>query len=236
MSDTSTASTTRAEEQRVDDFYNDGNTCLSSDDGVLFWIDWSRLARATNAQSTVYDDLVYLLSPAIGIKRRRAMDGNDPIQTGAPARVVRRFLDMINVSSPVYPLGFGLNETKAMYVLCERLDVKDNILDLVKERFNQLSMSQPWSVLIWAGQRNDVYMAKSTLKNMTAALFVSGQHGEDRFQETLNALPSPWRTNLLQLVCTEGYTKMNKRGRYFSCLAITENWEAVANKFDPENS
>ncbi|WWD22439.1 hypothetical protein CI109_106930 [Kwoniella shandongensis] len=244
---------------QVHHFHDRGDICLQATDGTLFYADSWRLSQA----SETFAHMLEIPQPA-GTKHPRSRDELDPIPIDSRSDVLDLFLNVVSVSSPnIDHVPFML--CKKISLFCDKFEVQDRIASLFVKRVLKLAKQhhQEWDVLIWAGERNDVDMARRALKMMTDRVFIGNHHADQGqnepenlpFWANFNQLPITWRTALFKVVldkpCLNVSAKktnkssachadqriaINEDDACFAALSITKDWSQVASKFDPESA
>ncbi|WVQ80346.1 hypothetical protein IAT38_002451 [Cryptococcus sp. DSM 104549] len=193
------SSTTAPSDPRTPSFHeyhNRGDIPFLASDGTILMAESWRLARVGG----FFADMLELPPPRPkhptsnpSAFTREDIPGAlcDPIPTDTAAPVLDLFLNYSNVSEPSLIVKvLGWDETRALYLFCRRFQITDVIAGPVNTRLSALTAERPWDLLLWAGELEDVALARRALANMTGAVFTRQGHASLRFWGALGNLPA----------------------------------------------
>ncbi|WVR03506.1 hypothetical protein IAU60_000497 [Kwoniella sp. DSM 27419] len=176
----------KLERTPVHPFHREGDIGLATTDGLVLMASCARLARA----STVFADMVEMARPAAIQEQdshsRPSSSGPatgearplSEIQTlqvvdvGFSSKTTDHFLSLINVIKPSIPL-IDFDGALDLLDLCDKYDVLPRLQGLIKDALMMRVKGRQWRLLVWAGRRDDVDMAREALCRMTTKRFMA---------------------------------------------------------------
>ncbi|OCF59522.1 hypothetical protein L486_02189 [Kwoniella mangroviensis CBS 10435] len=197
-----------------------GDIWFRSEDGVLFGICQHRIAQRSTVISDMLEPLPLQASP-IDIE----------LSTG----LLEILLDYVTSLHPK-ELETNFDDTKALFLACEKWGIEHTILAKFRQRMYDLSIDDPWDLLVWASERDDRHMARAALEKMTPETFARGKRTyweKSSFWMSLDELPPPWQWRLLRAALddpTEGVVTRYEKYEWTSRKKMP--WKDVSKMFE----
>ncbi|WVQ93795.1 hypothetical protein IAU59_000873 [Kwoniella sp. CBS 9459] len=252
-------------------FHRQGDISFKSKDGVILWTDSRRLADASKVFKHMFD--LPPPPPVINQNGKRPLsetgtsethDGSHPHQaTKIPAidldyesTVISVFLDLISVSVLFIPQS-DFTVTRELYRLCDQYDVDKRIRGKVMAQLDMFGKMNPWALLVFAGQIDDVILARLALRHMDVYKFLGvhfptaegqvrakNKQDWDRLSDfnhfrasgelwaEMGRLPPSWQVELLRSTLAVSGT-VEEGGKPGLQLAPYLNWANVSAYFFP---
>ncbi|WWD09054.1 hypothetical protein V865_007174 [Kwoniella europaea PYCC6329] len=123
-----------------------------------------------------------------------------PIDIELSTDLLEVLLDYITSLHPK-ELKTNFDDTKALFLASEKWGIDPSIMASFRRRMYNLSVNDPWDLLVWASKRNDRHMARAALEKMTPETFARGRRrywDGSSFWMSLDELPPSWQWRLLR--------------------------------------
>ncbi|WWC85927.1 uncharacterized protein L201_000797 [Kwoniella dendrophila CBS 6074] len=97
-------------------------------------------------------------------------------------------------------LQSNFDDSKSLFLACEKWGIMEDTLSVFRQRMYDLSVNDPWDLLVWASERKDRHMAKAAIDKMTPDTFAAGRrrYYGHAFWKSLDDLSPSWQWRLLR--------------------------------------
>ncbi|WWC58263.1 uncharacterized protein I303_100801 [Kwoniella dejecticola CBS 10117] len=226
-------------------YHRHGDIEIRSLGGTILRADSWRLAAA----SKVFADMMEVTSENTAEvttpTKRKSINMIEPIEIDQSSKIISYLLDLVNQANPTTPPS-GYDETTALYDLCDKFVVVDRIRSRVSLRIEQVGSHRQWNLLVFAGARNDVPLARTALSMMNEQTFSAETSDEPQgavlynmnFRQRMAILPESWQLELYRKAF-ETPSSLNDHSSYsYSSsygMKVRPDWKALAIAFQPAN-
>ncbi|WVQ62566.1 uncharacterized protein L199_000708 [Kwoniella botswanensis] len=161
----------------------------------------------------------------------------------ASEEVLEMFISILSSAQPIGPIS-NLEDTFALIELCEKYEISEGVIGVLKDRLQSLMDASPWKWLELASNLDDRQMGGKALEKMGKDCFLNGDRGGNpnvTLWDRLSNLNPTWVVPVMSMAFSlPGDAKISAsssiyHGKYqdknVQALKIAEKWNERCRRF-----